>query len=214
MLSFILDSFWQVMHRGGLVMWPLLALSFLAVMLSFERFWFFIQTNTASRLARTSKVGRLLRQNRVSDVQLLMDQDRSVYGAMLRRLLGDPRITEAGAVDAVESQRGRLERFMPLLSTIITASPMIGILGTVLGIISSFEVLSEQTASADPRAVSQGIAEALISTAAGLIVSLITLFPYNLLRAQIDRTLSRLESLANSALMRSTDPLPVRDPAG
>ena len=119
-------------------------------------------------------------------------------------MLAGERITEALAVDAVESQRRRLERFMPTLSTIITAAPMLGILGTVLGIISSFEVLSEQSAAAggtDPRSVSLGIAEALITPAAGLIVSLLTLFPYNAFRAQIERTLTRLETLANSAMV-------------
>ena len=89
---------------------------------------------------------------------------------------------------------------MPTLSTIITAAPMLGILGTVLGIIASFQVLAEQTAVTDPARVSQGIAEALVTTAAGLLIAVVTLFPYNALRAQVDRTLSRIESLAASAL--------------
>ena len=77
---------------------------------------------------------------------------------------------------------------------------MLGILGTVLGIIASFELLSAQNASTDPQSVSQGIAESLLTTAAGLVVAVVTLFPYNALRAQVDRTLSRLESLAAAAL--------------
>ena len=73
---------------------------------------------------------------------------------------------------------------------------MLGILGTVFGIISSFRVLSDSAAVTDPRAVSQGIAEALLSTAAGLLVAIVVLFPYNSFRAQVDRTLSRIEVLA------------------
>ncbi len=202
MWEFVTSSFSQLMVRGGIVMWPLLGLSLLAVTLSFERLWFFVMTNAPSRRRTVAKMGRLLRDGKAGEAKVLAENDGSVYGAVLRRMLLDNRLTEAGAADAVESQRGRLERFMPMLSTIITASPMLGILGTVLGIISSFEILSDQTTATDPRSVSQGIAEALITTAAGLIVSLITLFPYNLFRAQIDRTFSRLESLANSALMR------------
>ena len=116
----------------------------------------------------------------------------------------------AAAVDAIEAQRPRLERFLPTLSTIITAAPMLGILGTVLGIIASFEVLGGGGGSAgggasgaggpsDPALVGRGIAEALITTAAGLVVALGVLLPYNLLRVQVDRTLSRLEQLAAAA---------------
>lgn len=89
---------------------------------------------------------------------------------------------------------------MPTLSTIITVAPMLGILGTVLGIISSFELLSDQATTADPRSVSQGIAEALITTAVGLVIAIFTLFPYNSLRAQVNRTLSAIESLTWAAV--------------
>ena len=89
---------------------------------------------------------------------------------------------------------------MPLLSTIITAAPMLGILGTVLGLIASFDVFSARSDSATQAAqdlggVSRGIAEALTTTAVGLIIAVATLLPYNLFRAQIDRSLSRLEGL-------------------
>ena len=89
---------------------------------------------------------------------------------------------------------------MPTLSTIITVAPMLGILGTVLGIISSFQLLSDPGAATDPRSVSQGIAEALITTAVGLVIAILTLFPYNALRTQVDRSLSALESLAWSGV--------------
>lgn len=181
-------------------MWPLLGLSVLAVTLAFERTWFFVRTNHAGRLRRVAQLGSLLRRGERQRAIDLTESDNGVYASMLRQLLGESGRNEAAAVAAIDGQRGRLERFLPLLSTIITAAPMLGILGTVLGIIASFEVLSGQGATTDPRSVSQGIAEALITTAGGLTVSLITLFPYNLFRAQVDRTLTRLESLAAAAL--------------
>ncbi len=125
----------------------------------------------------------------------LADGDDSVYGRAVSQMLDGP-ATESVALAAIEAQRRPLERFLPTLSTIITAAPMLGILGTVLGIISSFEVLGDQSTTRDPSLVGRGIAEALITTAAGLVVALITLLPYNLIRAQVDRTLSRLEALA------------------
>jgi biopolymer transport protein ExbB len=197
----MLDTFLQFMQRGGYVMWPLLALSIVAAALVLERCWFFLLTNHPGRLRRVEQIASLLRQGQRERAQQLADRDGSVYGDMLRRLYETPPGEAAGHA-AVEAQRRRLERFMPSLSTIITAAPMLGILGTVLGIIASFELLSNATGpgSTDPRAVSQGIAEALLTTAVGLVISVAALFPYNAFRAQIDRTLSRLETLAAAAL--------------
>jgi hypothetical protein len=83
---------------------------------------------------------------------------------------------DAHALAVVENQRPRLERFSVLMSAIITGAPMFGILGTVLGIIDSFGVLGGEDTLADPRLVSNGISEALIATATGLVVALVTLF--------------------------------------
>ncbi len=103
------------------------------------------------------------------------------------------------AMAAAELQRHRLERFSVVLSTIITASPMVGILGTVIGIIKSFQVLGTQTQLADPRGVSGGIGEALITTASGLAVALITLFPYMAFKGLADRAMGRMESVIAAA---------------
>jgi len=141
----------------------------------------------------------LLRSGNGEGTEKIAREDRGVYGEVVLRLR-DQGVTESAAVDTIESLRPRLERFMPTLSTIITVAPMLGILGTVLGIISSLQLLSDQSLTADPRSVSQGIAEALITTAVGLVIAIITLFPYNALRVQVDRTLSAMESLASAAL--------------
>ena len=202
-----MESVRDFIDRGGIVMWPLLALSLLVVTLCVERAWFFVAHNHPGRLRRVERIAAMLRRGDSGDretVRQMAAKDGSVYGDVVLRLLDEPRLTDAAIVAAVESQRRRLERFMPTLSTIITAAPMLGILGTVLGIIDSFELLSAREAGADPAGVSRGIAEALITTAAGLIVALVALFPYNAFRAQIERMLSRIEALCASAA--SVDP--------
>ena len=81
---------------------------------------------------------------------------------------------------AMEFRAGRKDgRGLALVSTIITAEPMLGILGTVTGIIQTFNQLNGADGVANPRAATAGIGEALITTAGGLIASLILLFPYN-----------------------------------
>jgi len=75
----------------------------------------------------------------------------------------------------------RNRRGLTVVSTIITAEPMLGILGTVIGIMQTFRSLNGENGIANPMGATAGIGEALITTAAGLIASLILLFPYNVL---------------------------------
>ena len=204
MLAFIQDSFTELMRRGGWVMWPLLMLSLVGMTLAIERCWFWLRTNPPGRSGWLRRLNRLLGNGDISGARVLLEANRSVYGRVADHLL-DKGASEAVAAESIEAQRPHLERFMPTLSTIITAAPMLGILGTVVGIISSFRILSDSTSATDPRAVSQGIAEALITTAAGLVVAIVVLFPYNAFRAQIDRTLGRFEVLV-AAANRGTAP--------
>ena len=194
----MLDQPLSLMHSGGFVMWPLLALSLIAVTLIVERCWFWLCTYGPKQRRFISELGAMLRRGDVDMARRLSASDAGVYGCAVRLLLSEG-VSDATAIEAVESQRSRLERFMPTLSTIITAAPMLGILGTVVGIITSFQVLSDQATVTDPRLVSEGIAQALVSTAAGLLVAIVVLLPYNAFRAQTDRTLGRLEALIAAA---------------
>ncbi len=200
-----LSAMGSLMERGGPVMWPLLGLSVVALTLILERAWFFMQTNSRVRVARVMKAARGLREGDVKQVQGFASRDGSVYGKLLRNLTGAS-VTPAAAGEAIEAQRASLERFMPTLSAVITAAPMLGILGTVFGIIEAFELLgqgggaaADASGRADLAAVGAAIGEALITTAAGIVVALVVLFPFVALRAQIERTLGRLEGLAASA---------------
>jgi len=86
----------------------------------------------------------------------------------------------------------RLQRGFGLLSTIITAEPMLGILGTVTGIIRTFGAFKLSDA-ASPLAATAGIGEALVTTAAGLVAALVLIFPYNFLLGLLAKAAARLE---------------------
>ena len=195
MLNAISQSAVDLMTRGGVVMWPLLGLSLVSAMLIFERCWYFIRANHPGRMSRVRAMARHLRRGDRAAAKAIADADRSIYARVVDRVLAEP-ASEAAAVDIVESHRPALERFLPTLSTIITVAPMLGILGTVMGLISSFGLLSDTAVANDPRSISLSISEALITTAAGLVIAIFTLFPYNALRVQSERTLSAIESLA------------------
>ena len=204
MPTLVAFSFAELMDRGGIVMWPLLALSVIAVTLIIERTFFYVSTNGPARRERLYQLGKLLRTGKLDEARQDAKRDRSIYGNAVTQLL-DEALSESSGVDAIEAQRARLERFLPILSTVITAAPMLGILGTVIGIIGAFNELSGDRADLDPSMLGGDIGQALITTAVGITVALLTLLPYNLFRAQADRSLSRLESLVAAALSRSDD---------
>ncbi|MDZ4830989.1 MAG: MotA/TolQ/ExbB proton channel family protein [Phycisphaerae bacterium] len=192
------QQFWTIMSRGGPVMWPIFLLSVIAVALSIERGWFWWRLHRTSEIQRLRRVGDALRAGNAERVATLLARDTSPYAAVALRLIEDG-ASDGVAIEAVEQERPRLDRFMNILSTVITAAPMLGILGTVTGIIKSFQLLGGDQTLVDPRQVSAGIAEALITTAAGLVVALVTLFPFMAFRAQVERALGRIESLVAAA---------------
>jgi len=88
---------------------------------------------------------------------------------------------------ALEFRAGRRDgKGLVVVSTIITAEPMLGILGTVTGIMQTFGAMNGTGNAVNPLAATAGIGEALITTAAGLVASLILLFPYNIVASKVD----------------------------
>ena len=179
-------------------MYPLAALSIVGLTLVFERCWFWLGTNSPGKAAKLEETARNLRAGRLDETKQLITGDRSVYAKMTSAVLEEPGVEEAASA-AAQSQLPRMERFMPTLGTIITAAPMLGILGTVTGIIRVANVFTENSTVTDPAAVLPGIGEALLTTVAGLIIALVVLLPFNAFRAQIDRSLGRMEMLGAAA---------------
>ncbi|MEM1446614.1 MAG: MotA/TolQ/ExbB proton channel family protein [Planctomycetota bacterium] len=198
------DAWWSILERGGPVMWPLLALSVVSLTITIERVWWFASAGRSSAWQAARSVAATLRESKTDQASSGLRRAGPVFGGFLREFAGDSRdVSDARLAEAIETHRGRAERFLPTLSTIVTAAPMLGVLGTVLGIIESFELIGGQSTSLgpggmDPRDVGADIAEALISTAAGLVVALLTLVPYVAIRGRAEAMLGKLEALAMS----------------
>jgi biopolymer transport protein ExbB len=100
---------------------------------------------------------------------------------------------ESAAADEIQ----RMRRFMTILDTMITVAPLLGIFGTVIGIITSFEMLG--SAGIDrPQAVTAGVAQALITTATGLGIAILSVFPYNYFNTKVERAAMEIERYATS----------------
>jgi biopolymer transport protein ExbB len=189
---------WEVFQSGGPVMWPLLACSFIALAVILERmlFWLAFMRHRDSFLA-----GEVLELASRGDWNAIRKQTgksrdyviRVMVSGILHRDYDMGRAMEAEA----ESQVRRMQRFMSVLDTMITVSPLLGIFGTVLGIITSFKVLGTAGID-DPRAVTGGIAQALVTTAAGLGIAIISVFPYNYFNSRVEHAVHEMEKSATS----------------
>jgi biopolymer transport protein ExbB len=174
-----------LIERGGVwVMVPLLVCSVVAFALAIERAIFWIRLS-----ARRSR-GLVERFLELADSDELDEAARAAHGS------ADPlvRVLHCGLVHrnydvtsalemAATAELRRAERFLAILDTIITLAPLLGILGTVVGIIQSFDMLSLSATVEDPQAVTGGIAQAMITTATGLTIAIAALIPHNWFRA-------------------------------
>lgn len=188
---------WEIFQAGGPVMWPLLLCSVLSLTIILERAWFWarldIDADTAAIEALLESFAACGAHGSQGGATPSWEKPGGVVLSMLasgaaHAGFSSAKAMEAVALEAVKSMR----RGMPVLDTIITIAPMLGILGTVTGIIASFDMLG-QTGVEDPRAVVAGIAEALITTAAGLGISVATVFPYNYFNSRIENAQDTFE---------------------
>jgi biopolymer transport protein ExbB len=118
---------------------------------------------------------------------------RILVSGIVHREFSMTKAMESAAAEEVK----RMRRFMGVLDTMITVAPLLGIFGTVIGIISSFELLGS-TGIEHPQAVTAGIAQALITTAAGLGIAILSVFPYNYFNARVDNAVLIIEKYATS----------------
>ena len=189
------SAFSSLMTRGGVVMWPLLFCSLLAGAVVFERLWVFLSCALSENRSR-QKVEALYAELIAGRVEaaIALGQQAGPIGAFLSLGLQHREcgLTQ-GLEEAGQQMLERLRRRLSVLDTLVTLSPMLGILGTVTGIIGSFHLLGASDVGADALAVSNGIAEALLTTAVGLVVSMIALVPFNMFKAQVMQWARKLE---------------------
>ena len=189
---------YELMHQGGPVMWPLLACSVIVLTVILERTLFWIGIERRRNRTLMDEILRLAQKRDWERIgkKISGSEDyviRVLTVGILHREYDMAKAMEAEARHMVK----KMSRFMTVLDTMITVAPLLGIFGTVLGIISSFKMLGTG-GMADPKLVTGGIAQALITTAAGLAISIITVFPYNYFKSRIDHAIHIMEKYATS----------------
>lgn len=180
---------------GGWVMYPLLLLSILGLGIVIERGVFWIRNSTRRELSAFRKYADLIEGDERETLAAVSSKDGSPVGKLAYWAASRKQVSEDAVLATIELIRPSLEARHGLLSVIVGAAPLLGILGTVVGIIESFDLLGEAANVSDPAIVAGGIAEALYTTATGLTIALLALFPAAYFKARANASLSRLETL-------------------
>lgn len=190
-------SIWELTLKGGWIMAVLGVLSIIAIYLFINKL---LELRTA-RIKDKSFLDRIkdyVQTNRTDAAIRLCENANSSEARVLAKALAHPDRSTEDLLAIIENagnvEAGRLQRTMPLLSTIAAAAPMIGFLGTVTGMVRAFFDMAHATDSLNINTLSGGIYEALVTTVGGLIVGIITLFAYNFLVARIDKILNAIEA--------------------
>jgi len=190
---------WTYFVKGGPVMWPLMLLSVLGVAVAIWR-WQVLRRASVDAARLVSDLRQRLQEGDIEGAIAACDAHAGPVASVVRAGLvkfGRPKDEiELGLQDASAHEVALLERGLPVLATIAMVAPLLGFLGTVTGMINSFDALASVGLN-NPAAVASGISEALITTAAGLIIAIPIQMAYNYFVTQVNGTVRRMESAAN-----------------
>lgn len=188
----------KLFEAGGIVMWPLVGFSVLAIALIAERIAFWFRVNTRQSRVVREVLSLYQRENAVAALdKLKQNADLPIARIFLAALLLEEPTPEEFRL-ALESESQAeipvLKRFNNVFDTIISLSPLLGLLGTVTGLITSFSSLNlGDVGGSRTTGVTSGISEALVSTATGLVVAIFTLMFANTFRGFYLRQIARIQ---------------------
>ena len=198
----------SLFHKGGPVMYLLVACSLFVVAIAVERFLYY-RTITANAASFRQKLQPLLEKQRFSEAAQLCEQVSHalavVAHAGLAALLRGSQVENA-LESAATLTSARLREYLDDLSVVVTLAPLLGLLGTVIGMINSFSVFNVQ--SGQPMAITGGVGEALVATASGLSVATLALLIHAACSRHVNRIVTDIEQTAalivNFALIKKT----------
>ncbi len=189
-------SIFTLINKGGVTLWILVLLSVVSVGVMTERVWFFFKFKKSLRFF-LEQMRKEYGQRGLKGVESLCNISLSPLSRIVREGLVRIRYGKAGMEEAMELAGRKellgLERYLGILGTIGNIAPFVGLLGTVLGIISAFRALSAAQ-GVGPAVVADGIAEALIATAAGLFVAIPAVVAFNYFTRKVSSISMDVES--------------------
>jgi biopolymer transport protein ExbB len=183
----------EYFYQGGPIMYPLLFCSLLSLTVIIERGIFWIREKRSRDRRSLDMFMTLVEENNLDGAKEVV---QSTNDFVIRVMVCGILHREFSLRDALQMRAdeeiARMKRYLPVLDTMITLSPLLGILGTVIGIIYSFQMLGTLGVE-HPRLITVGIAQALITTAFGLIIAIFSLIPYNYFLSKVEKAALEVE---------------------
>ena len=196
---------WKLFLQGGWVMWPILACSIIALTIIFERLLFYLSIQPASSVP--AKVIELVRKTKVTEAIDVCEKNSFYATNVLKAGLTHYEDSKDVIREAMENaslyELPKLERNLNFLSTIAHISPLLGLLGTVVGLVSCFHVIEQNTAimnAINPSDLAGGIRVALFTTVAGLCVAIPSYIMYNFFVHKVNLATLEAERAATELL--------------
>ncbi|MDD2196279.1 MAG: MotA/TolQ/ExbB proton channel family protein [Bacteroidales bacterium] len=190
-------SFWDLTLKGGWIMIPLALLWFIAVYLFIERFWA-IKKASKVDINFMNRIKEYIYEDKVESALTLSQAQNTPIARMIEKgiqRIGKPLSDVNAAIENVGNlEISKLEGGLPALATIAGGAPMIGFLGTVIGMIRAFYDMSMAGNNIDVGLLSNGIYTAMVTTVAGLIVGIAAYFGYNYLVAKVEKVVFTMEA--------------------
>lgn len=190
---------------GGPILWLLFVMSILSLAVSLERIFFFISNEKGVGKSFKEDINKLVSQDKIEDAIKLCDSKKSSISSAIKKFL--KRSKKGSSVQDYESiikeivieELDPFGKKMHCLSSIAAIAPMCGLLGTVTGMIKAFTNISK-FGSGDATVVANGISEALLTTAAGLIIAIPVIVVYNFLNRKIENTELEIDKIATNII--------------
>jgi biopolymer transport protein ExbB len=190
-------SYWELAIKGGWIMIPIAILSVIAVYIFVERY-FAIKKASQTDINFMNKIKDYIHDDKIDSALALCMSTQSPVARMIEKGLqriGRPLNDINAAIENVGNlEISKLEKNLPALATVSGAAPMIGFLGTVMGMIRAFYDMSNAGNNIDVSLLSNGIYTAMVTTVAGLMVGIIGYLAYNILVARVEKVVFQLEA--------------------
>ena len=202
----------HIFKKGGPIMWPLLAVSVLALATVLERVYFILsERRKRDYRALQSLLGAVERGDMDEAARIGSGSGYYVVRALGYALQHREKSLSNALLYANAQEIKRFSRGLAILDTSITISPLLGLLGTVTGMMNSFSLIGGDLGA--PGAITGGIAEALIATAFGLTIAIIALIPFNFLNSRIEAARHELEAASTQLELIVRAPVLIADPS-
>ncbi len=202
--------------RGGFMMIPILLGSVLALTIVIERFWA-LQHSKVLPEAFLRRMKEMLKGGKRSEALSACRENDSHVARVLAAGLEQEERPRAEIVEALEvagrQEGARLSRWVGALGAIAALEPLMGLLGTVLGLIESFREVEKLKVVGNPSVVAAGVWQALITTAAGLVIAIPTFAMYRYFRSRVGGMVMEMESSAFTLAQQLTEPKSTKDPS-